>query len=275
MDKDTRTFEDALQATQEQLNAAPPAEEFPAEEFPTEEFPAKPDVLAQLQEQNQQLAQQNQQLQSMLTELSERKQSEVVEEALTPPVLNFSNLWTEDENVVTQQLAQYANEVAEFTEKKLMSQLSPLLDSARQGLAERQQREALNGLSQVPELAGIMGMTPTLEKIIQSNPALSRADVPIEDKLITAYAIAKGAEAIKNGGAKQQPNVDDFIQLYSQSPDLQKRVEAIRAKNAAQNAANLPPMSASSGVFNAALTPQEKPKTFEEAKRLALGRLGL
>jgi hypothetical protein len=48
------------------------------------------------------------------------------------------------------------------------------------------------------------------------------------------------AEAIKNGALKQQPaqpSIEDFIQTYTQNSDLRKRNEAIRAKNAAQNAA--------------------------------------
>jgi hypothetical protein len=160
-----------------------------------------------------------------------------------------------------------------------MTQLSPLLENAKQGIAERERQEAIAELAQVPELAGIMGMTPTLEKIIQSNPALANANVPIADKLITAYAIAKGAEAIKQGNTPQvqqaQPGVEDFLKMYAENPDLQKRVEQIRASKAAESVADVPPMSASSGVFNAALTVQEQPKDFEEAKRLALGRLGI
>jgi hypothetical protein len=297
--RNAETFDDAKRLAQEEILAREAAGENSAGQPPAEgsagaedqalggQPPAgagQPDPqaaqmaqMAQLLAQNQQLAAQNQQLAGMLEELSNKNQNAVLEEALTPPVLDLSELWSEDEDTVKQKQAEYAQSMADFMQRKMMSQLSPLLENAKQGLAERERREALNGLSQIPELAGIMGMTPTLEKIIQSNPALSKADVPIEDKLITAYAIAKGAEAIKNGGQqqRQQPSLEAFVQLYSQNPDLQKRVEAIRAKNAAENAAEFPPMSASSGVFNAALTAREKPKDFEEAKRLALGRLGL
>jgi hypothetical protein len=311
MNGEIETFDDALRAAQEQMampegvpadaQAAavqtagidsgagqgqnPPPEPEPGPGPQPEAQPAAgPDpqtmqIMAQIERQNQQLVQQNAQLQNMLAEISNKNQAGIVEEALTPPVLDLSGLWSEDDNVVAQKQAEYAQRMAEFTEKKLMSQLSPLLENAKQGMAERERREALTGLSQVPELAGIMGMTPTLEKIIESNPALSGANVSIEDKLITAYAIAKGAEAIKNGLQKPvpqaQPGVEDFIKMYSQNPDLQKRVEQIRASRAAQSVADVPPMSASSGVFNAALTAQEKPKDFEEAKRLAFARLGI
>jgi hypothetical protein len=304
-EKNAENFDEALRMAQEQLampeeipadaqvvtqaaqgagqGLAPPPEPAPGlqpEPQPSAGLdPQAMQMFAQIERQNQQLAEQNRHLQNMIAEISNKNQAEAVEEALTPPVLDLSGLWSEDENVVAQKQAEYAQRMAEFTEKKLMTQLSPLLENAKHDMAEREKQKTLATLSQEPELAGIMGMTPTLEKIIQNNPMLSGANVSIEDKLITAYAIAKGAEAIKNGMQPPpqvpQAGVEDFVQMYSQNPDLQKRVEQIRAKKAAESVAEVPPMSASAGVFNAALTAQEKPKDFEEAKRLALARLGL
>lgn len=292
------TFDDALLAAQEKMseNDKPPEEKVqqqqmtledaqrvsqqePAAQQTVQPGPQAMQMMAQMQQlqvQNQQLQAQNQQLQNILEDINQKNQDVVVEEALTPPVLDMSNLWMEDENVVQQKQQEYAQQMADYTKKQLLSELSPLLESAKKGIEEKERQEALNGLSQVPELAGIMGMTPTLERIIQSNPAIANSDAPIEDKLITAFAIAKGAEAIKNGqNPPKEPGVDDFVQMYMQNPDLQKRIEQIRAQKAAEHTAEVPPMSASAGAFNAALTTQEKPKDFEEAKRLAFARLGL
>lgn len=260
--------EDAQPAEPE--TASQPVEQSPPPDQQAMQMMAE---MQQIQAQNQQLQAQNQQLQRMLQEISQKNQNEVVEETLTPPVLDISELWMEDENVIQQKQQEYAQQMADYTKKQLLSELAPFLETAKQGMAERERQEALNGLSMVPELDGIMGMTPTLERIIQSNPALANSDAPIEDKLITAFAIAKGAEAIKNG--QQQPGIDDFVQMYAQNPDLQKRIEQIRARNAAENAAEVPPMSASAGAFNAALRAPEKPKDFDEARKLAFARLGL
>ena len=232
--------------------------------------------MGQLQAQSQQLQAQNRQLHELLQEMSQRNQAAVVEDVLTPPVLDFSNMWAEDENVVAQLQAEYAQQMAEFAKKQMMSEIGPLLETAKRGAAEQQRQEALNGLEQVPELAGIMGMTPMLERIIQSNPLLANSDAPIEDKLITAFAIAKGAEAVKTGKQPQkQPGIEEFIAMYSENPDLQKRVEQMRAQNAAGQVANVPPMSASAGAFNAALTTPKSPGDFDDARRLALSRLGI
>ncbi len=224
---------------------------------------------------------QNQQMQEALNQMSESNEQAAEEEVLTPPTMDFSNLWSEDENVIKQKEAEYAQRMAEYTEKKMMKQLAPLIEYAQGEAKRKEMQTTMQNLSKVPATSGIMGMTETLERILNSNPTLSGSDAPLEDKLITAYAIAKGADAIQreqNPPAPQpepQPTIDDFMRVYAENPDLQRRIEAARAAQAAKSRANVPPMSASAGAFNAALSAPEEPKTFEDAKRMLMAKLGM
>ena len=221
-----------------------------------------------------QLTQQNQMLQQAINEMSRQNETQVTEEVLTPPELDLSNLWAEDENVIKQKQADYARQMAEYTEKKIMGTLQPFLTSAQTGIEEREKQRALDGLSKDPRFAGVMGMTPRLEQIISSNPILNSSTAPIEDKLIMAYAIAKGADSIENPPVA--PSTEDFMQMYAQSPELQRAVEEMRAKSAAEQAVNIPPMSASAGAANAPLTPpQKKPTNFDEARMAVLAQFGM
>ncbi|MCH5187715.1 MAG: hypothetical protein J1F63_04885 [Oscillospiraceae bacterium] len=309
--KNPVTFDEALEATEEQLLAQAQentaaqadaqaaqetdgrdasAQESEARQEPRKEEPKQTDrqqaaqstppgpdpmrVIAGMQQQMSALAQQNRQLREALKEQSAAAEQRTAREALEPPRLDMSGLAGADENVIRQKQQEYAGQMADFVKKQVLGELSPYIENVRAAAMEKAQQEALRGLSEVPELSGIMGMTPTLERIIQSNPALANSSVPIEDKLITAYAIARGAEAIKN--PPKAPGVEDFMQLYKQNPELQAQVEAMRAQNAAKNAAQLPPMSASAGAAGVALTPpQNRPKTFDEAKAGMFARLGL
>lgn len=221
-----------------------------------------------------QLTQQNQMLQQAINEMSRQNETQVTEEVLTPPELDLSNLWAEDENVIKQKQADYARQMAEYTEKKIMGTLQPFLTSAQTGIEEREKQRALDGLSKDPRFAGVMGMTPRLEQIISSNPILNSSTAPIEDKLIMAYAIAKGADSIENPPVA--PSTEDFMQMYAQSPELRRAVEEMRAKSAAEQAVNIPPMSASAGAANAPLTPpQKKPTNFDEARMAVLAQFGM
>lgn len=231
-------------------------------------------IIAGMRQQMDALAQQNQRLREALREQSAAAEQRTIREALEPPALDLNSLMMEDENIIRQKQQEYAGQMADFVKKQVMGELSPYIENARAAAYEKAQQEALRGLSQVPELSGIMGMTPTLERIIQSNPALANSNVPIEDKLITAYAIARGAEAIKN--PPKDPGMEDFMQMYERNSELRARVEAARAREAAASAAKLPPMSASAGAAGVALTPpQNRPMTFDEARDGVFARLGI
>lgn len=218
---------------------------------------------------------QNQQMQGTLDELSKQNEEHLIEEALQMPTLDINSLAFATDEEVAQAQADYAQQMSEFVKAGVMKEVSPFVEQAKEGIYQKEKAETLSALSQVPELAGINDMIPQLDKIIANNKWLQSDDMPIEEKFINAYAIAKGVNAINTPPEPEKKLTDDdLMKLYDENPTFQeliekKRIEAIR------NSQQVPPFSASSGAVNAALNIKEKPKTFEEASERTRRMFGL
>ena len=99
--------------------------------------------------------------------------------------------------------------------------------------------------------------------------------MPMEEKFINAYAIARGVNAINTPPAEPKELTDDeLMELYDKNPTFQELIEKKRI-DAIKNSQQVPPFSASSGAVNAALNIQEKPKTFDEASERTRKMFGL
>ena len=208
---------------------------------------------------------QNQQMQGTLEELSRQNEENLVEEAMQMPTLDVNGLAFADEQTIANAQAEYAKQMAEFVKAGVMKEVSPFVEQAKEGIYQKEKTEAISALSQVPELAGIGDMVPQLDKIIANNKWLQSDDMPIEEKFINAYAIARGVNAINT--PPEQPkelSSEELMELYDKNPTFQELVEKKRIE-AIKNSQQVPPFSASSGAVNAALNIKEKPKTFEEA----------
>ena len=224
--------------------------------------------LKQANEQIEALKQQNQQLQGTIDEMSRQNTEEIVEEALTPPVLDISGLAFADEETQKAAMAKFTEDMSAYNRKQIMKELSPTLEYVKKGMMEDEAKAALSTLSQLPELKGIEAMRPPLDRIIANNKWLSSEDMPLDEKYINAYAMARGIDIINNpenqpGTAKEQ-TPEEMLALYNSNPAFRELVEKQRIETLKQSQ-QVPPFSASSGAVNAALDIKEKPKTFEEA----------
>lgn len=223
---------------------------------------------AQLQQALQELEAlkaQNQQMQGTLEELSKKNEENLIEEALQPPVLDINGLAFADEETIAKAHAEFAEKMSEYNRNQIMKELAPTLEYAKKGMQEAERTDVINALAQVPELQGIGDMLPQLDKIISNNKWLQAEDMPVEEKYINAYAIAKGVNAINT--PPEQPKEltsEELMELYDKNPTFQELVEKKRL-DAIKNSQQVPPFSASSGAVNAALNIKEKPKSFEEA----------
>lgn len=221
------------------------------------------------------LTAQNQQLQGTIEELSNQNEEALVQEALTPPALDVSALAFADEETVRQAQEKYAADMLAYNREQIMKELSPFVEQAKEGMYEKEKKEVISALSQIPELSGIEEMLPQLEKIIHNNKALSSDDIPMDEKFITAFAIAKGVNSINTPPPEpKEPTTEELMRLYNENPDFQEMVERQRLEQIKQSQ-QVPQFSASSGAVNAALNIKEKPKTFEEASRRTRQMFGL
>lgn len=294
-------FDEAKQAT-EQMFEAPTevVEEAPAEtpeETPTEETAPNADAmldeattvaeeatqiaeqqnaeLSRVTSENEQLRAQNEQLQRTISEMSQANKEEVVEEALEMPTIDFNELAFADEETQRNAQNEYASKMAEFVRKGVMKEMSPYIEQAKAGQAEKEKNEAITALSNVPELAGIDTMLPQLENIIARNKWLQSSDMPIEDKLINAYAIARGVNAMNTPVEEKKELTDDeLMELYDKNPSFQELIEKKRIESV-KGSQQVPPFSASSGAVNVALNIKEKPKSWDDASERTRQMFGL
>ena len=218
---------------------------------------------------------QNQQMQGTLEELSKKNEENLIEDALQPPTLDINGLAFADEETIAQAQTEFAQKMAEYNRQQIMKELAPTLEYAKKGMRDEERANTLSALSQVPELAGINDMLPQLDKIIANNKWLQSDDMPVEEKYINAYAIARGVNAINTPVEEpKELTSEELMELYDKNPTFQELVEKKRL-DAIKQSQQVPPFSASSGAVNAALNIKEKPKTFEEASERTRKMFGM
>ncbi len=226
-------------------------------------------VLAELEA----LKQQNQQLQGTIDEMSRQNTENIIEDALTPPTLDINGLAFADEETQRAAMAKYAEDMSAYDRQQIMKEMSPMIEYAKRGMREAESKEVVAALSQIPELANIQQMLPQLERIIANNKWLQSDDMPLDEKYINAYAMARGIDTINNPPAQPEPAKDptpeELLAMYNSNPAFQELVEKQRI-DALKQSQQVPPFSASSGAANAAPNIKEKPQTLEDASRRTL-----
>lgn len=214
-------------------------------------------------------------LQGTVDALSQQNEQEIVEEVLAPPELDIGALAFADEDTVKAAQAKYAADMTEYNRKMLAKEFAPVIEQANEARLNREKNEALETLKYVPELEGIESMVPQLDRIIANNKVLANSDVPLEEKYITAYAIAMGVNSINNPPAEpKEPTSDELMALYNKNPEFQEMVERQRIEQV-KNSQQVPPFSASSGAVNAALDIKEEPKGWDDASKRTREMFGL
>ncbi len=267
------------EATQEgtMLDEATQAAELAAQtaELAAQTAAAKDAELQQVMQQLDALKQQNTQLQGVVDELSARNQQNIIEEALEPPTLDINALTFADEETVRAAQAKYAADMTAYNRQSIMKELAPVIEQANEAKYNKEKSEVIAALAEVPELKGIEGMLPQLDKIIANNKALSSSDVPIDEKYITAYAIAMGVNSINNPPAPpKELTSDELMALYNSNPEFQDLVEKQRLSQIKQSQ-QVPPFSASSGAVNAALNIKKEPKGWDDASERTRHMFGM
>ena len=279
----TATEEAPVANEPEQVEIEAPAVEEPAPETAPETAIA--DEATQLAEQASQVAQQTasenealraqvEQLQRTISEMSQAKEEEIIEEAM--PTLDFDELAFADDETKRAKQEEYTNAMAEFVRKGIMKEMTPYIEQAKSAQMEKDKQEAIAQLAHVPELKGIETLLPQLDRIIANNKWLNSSDMPIDEKLINAFAIAKGVNAINTPPVEEKKELtsEELMKLYDENPTFQDLVEKKRIE-AVKNSQQVPPFSASSGAVNSALNIKEKPKTFEEASERTRQMFGM
>ena len=258
------TQEQTTEPLPEQADAPIPENVSPAVDMNTQQMLQQRQI-QQILEENQQLRHTNEELQKTITQQSDEQEGKIEEMAL--PTLDLSNLAFDDAETIAQKQNIYAQQMADYVRRGVMSELAPYLAEAKQGMEHKQQESLLESLEQMPEFKEIRGSLPQINRIMEQNSNLFASDAPYEDKIIAAYAIARGANAI-NTPPKAAPTTDELMAMYNANPEFQQMIEKQRI-DALKDSQQVPVMSASSGLTNAALNIKEKPQTMDEASERA------
>lgn len=243
----------------------PEQAEMPPPQTPQQPPPSPEVIIQQAFGEIQALRQQNQQLQQAMQQMNDAQKQNVVEEALTMPTLDLSTIAFDDENTLREKQANYTQKMAEYMKATMMRELSPFVQQAQEGMAQKEKANVLASLSAIPELQGIDSMLPQLDQLMANNKLFASSDVPLDEKYITAYLLANAL----NGRSKKTDEMtpEKFMQYYQSNAELKDLIDKQRLDEI-KGAQDVPQFSASNGAVNAALTIPNKPTSFDEANEL-------
>ena len=217
----------------------------------------------------------NSQLSEQIRQMSEQHEEAIVEQAIKPPEIDFASLAFADEETQRNATAKYAQDMADYQRETMLKELTPLINEAKRGAELREKQQLFNDLSSDTRFAGIGEVANEIDNIIANNPRLFSDDMPLDEKIVTAYTIYKGINSINNPPkAPAQPTASELFEMYKNNAELQGLIEQSRIEELKQSQ-QVPNMAASSGAANAALTIKEKPKTLKDAGEAARRLFGL
>ncbi len=220
--------------------------------------------LQEVLQENELLRQENAKMQELLREMNNQNKAQVIEETVPEiPQLDFSALSFADEAQKRAAAEKYSQDMIEYAKQAILKDIAPFVEQAKRGQFEAEKIDLLEALKDVPELAGIGDMSGQLDRIIANNRVFQNDDVPLSEKYITAYAIAKGVESMNN--PYKPPTVEELIGLYNSNPEFKEAVEKQRLAEIKKQTQDIPVLSGSSGIGNAAPTLPGKPKNWDEA----------
>lgn len=261
-DSDIPTEETQTQPTQEQAMLEDAVQTAEAAAQAAAEKDAQ---LQQIMQELEMAREQQANMQAAIEELSRQNEEHIVKEALEPPMLDISSLAFADEDTIREAQRQYAQQMADYNRQSFMKEFAPVIEQANKAKYDEEKNSVISVLSQIPELQGIETMMPQLDKIIKNNKVLSSNDIPIDEKYIMAYAMARGVNAINTPPEEpKELTADDLMKLYNENPTFQEMVEKQRIDQV-KNSQQVPLFSASSGAVNAALDIKEEPKGWDDA----------
>lgn len=255
-----------------------PPEDQTAEQAVSQQPAVEPntlDAILTATEAYQRAQQENEQLKARLAELeaamqqqSQAAENTIVDEVLEPPEFPIDGFEYLSDEERAQRLAEYNSAMAEYTKKQILKEINPAIQYFQQQAKSAEYETTRNALASSPELKPIMDDFDGIDRVIQRTPELESLDP--QRKLIIAALVNKGIKAVNN---QKEPTPEEIASQALQNPEAMRIIETKRAQQIAQKNQNIPKITASSGMSNAAAMPEEKPKGWGDAFALARKRL--
>ncbi|MCH5213190.1 MAG: hypothetical protein J1G06_09250 [Oscillospiraceae bacterium] len=269
-----------VQPQAEQQNVQPPEANSGAEGMQPANNPIPPEgqvnaggaqnnTMMQMQNEIAQLRQQNAQLQNLVNQQSQVRE-EAVEETVMPR-FDFAQAMYADENAQKQMSEDFANSMLEFVLGKVKRDMKPVLDEYNAAQRDRETRQIISTYKNEPEFADMERLLPQMQYIMGQNPGMFNETIPLNERLVMAYAAARGANAPIG---EHEYTIDELMRLYDGNSEFRDAIEQRRVA-AVKNSQQVPPAAASSGAANVALNIKNKPKNMSDARNATLAMFGL
>lgn len=169
----------------------------------------------QLQQQLNAAQEENQHLQDLIREQNEKQQEQIVEQTMPQMDFDAYNFASDEERQAMQ--SAYATQMMDFVRTGVMKDLEPALEMAKTAQFQNERANVIGSLKDIPELAGIEGMVPQMDALMKANPSLFREDIPLEERYISAYAMARGVNAMNTPPPQPSPapTAEEIIALLN------------------------------------------------------------
>lgn len=228
------------------------------------------EMINALRAQNQQLAEQISQLVQALGQSKEAvsQQSQMAEEAanqasqITLPQLDMQEFQYMSPDEQAQAQAQYQNDMVsalrEMIRQEMATEMQPVRDDYEARTREAAITSAKNEIYNDPRFSDFREHDAEIDNFLNTVPEFGSME-PGRARLLGGLI---------NRGLRTDPNktmtTDELVKAVMANPDAQKALEIRRAQNIQRQNENLPKMTASQGMTNAAAVPEHKPQTKDE-----------
>jgi len=202
----------------------------------------------------------NAKLRAQIEQQSQANEEKVEAAVAEPPVLDMSQWGYMTDAQRTDAQSKYQNDVMAYFKNAMMSELAPLKEAYAKQRADAARQEAIAALSTDARFEGFSDALPQIQNVLDKTPELKDTDPRRAYQI--AYAINRGF------APKPQRSAAEIAEEAMKNPEVMRIIETKRATDTAAKNADVPVVSAASGMSSAAAVPTNRPKTIEEAHKM-------
>jgi hypothetical protein len=243
----------------------------------------KQDPLQEMAAMNQYLIQRAQQLEAQIQQMqgTVQQQSQLAQQTIDTaaqqptieiPILDFNEMQYDDdatraEKMQAWQNAMIANIKDEVTRQRA-GELEPIIQDWQQKQRIAAEEAAKAQIWADSRFADFKDNDAQIQQIIAANKEFDGMDA--NRRYLLAGLAARGL----NQSQQQAPTAEQIAEMYRNSPDAQRIIDAERARAIADRNNQIPTIQPSSGLSTANAIPDEAPKTKDDLWRQVEARLG-
>lgn len=230
-------------------------------------------LIATMRQENEQLRAAAEQAQKVNTESAEVAEEAQLTGLLEPPTLDFTVLEYAEPDVKQAAFEEYSRKLADYSREQAKMEMeksfAPVMDSYKREEAQARENNAISTLSGMAELDGFADDLPQIKAILQNNKTLS--GIEPQERYMLGYFLNKGIQSKRT----PQKTPDQMADEVMNNPEVMRIIEARRAAAIEAKNADVPILEASRGLASSSVNVNEKPRNFDEARRLALKMAGI